>query len=85
MDEMMTRSQALVIRFGGSLEGMTTWPSCPSVHGVLSVLAYLPLRGRTVLRDSRAQDYDRERPTSNIRCGEAIIIICPKEPCLDLQ
>ena len=85
MDEMTTGNHALVAWSGGSLEGMTTWPSCPSVHGVLSVLAYLPLRGRTVLRDSRAQDYDRERPTSNIRCGEAIIIICPKEPCLDLQ
>ena len=65
MDEMTTGSHALVIRFGGSLEGMTTWPSFPSAHGVLSVLAYLPLRGRAVLRDSRktVRGRDRHQPS----------------------
>ena len=53
MDEMTTGNHALVAWSGDSLEGMTTWPSFPSAHGVLSVLAYLPLRGRAVLRDSR--------------------------------
>ena len=61
MDEMTTRNHALVAWSGDSLEGMTTWPSFPSAHGVLSVLAYLPLRGRAVLRDSRKTVTGRDR------------------------
>ena len=76
MDEMTTRNHALVAWSGDSLEGMTTWPSFPSAHGVLSVLAYLPLRGRAVLRDSRKTVRGGARPASTIRCGGAIMRNC---------
>ncbi len=78
MDEMTTRNHALVAWSGDSLEGMATWPSFPSAHGVLSVLAYLPLRGRAVLRGSRktVRGRDRHQPSdAEGRLWETVLLL----------
>ena len=53
-----------------SLKGAATWPSFPSDHGVLSVRAYPPFRGRAVSRGCRTQGCDGAGPASNIRVSE---------------